>query len=491
MAPRRIPDVMRNRILGCTQGPRARPTHSAPRRILGALLCLLPLRALAGPDPFAGPADPAAAPYRVAASGFVTDSGHPKHPGDFTRVEIAVRLCVNPGLGESLIEVESGESADPSVDRYAVRRGRIFQVDEHGLEIPAASLGDLTAATVAALHPAIVVDAIQERRENLHATGKERALFAWSDELWTVSAAGGRIEKLERRITSDVLGDGVETVRFENWPRGDDAHPGRVTVTARGRELARLDWGRAAPADTLAFLTGDPKRDRDRVVSEADIELHEVAPHLFTIDLAALNMRVMVAEFADHVAVLEGAYSSQNCDRIARKVRERLGKPARWFAFSHLHGQYVGGTRSWVHAGATVLVPPTTAPLIEAMVKTPHDLCPDALGRDPQPLRLERVPEKKCLEDATNALEIYNVESGHTDEYFIFYFPRQKVLFNGDLLFYRPGKPLSARSQQLCSTVQKLGLDVATYYCTWPLDGYGTHNVVTAEEMRNACGPAN
>lgn len=86
-----------------------------------------------------------------------------------------------------------------------------------------------------------------------------------------------------------------------------------------------------------------------------------------------------------------------------------------------------------------------------------------------------------------NALEIHNVESGHTDEYFIFWFPRQKVLLSGDLLFYRPGKPLTGRSKQLCATIARLGLDVETCIATWPLDGYGTRNVVTGAELREAC----
>jgi hypothetical protein len=39
----------------------------------------------------------------------------------------------------------------------------------------------------------------------------------------------------------------------------------------------------------------------------------------------------------------------------------------------------------------------------------------------------------------------------------------------------------------LCDTVKKLGLDVETYVPTWPLQGYGTKNVVTRDEMRAAC----
>jgi hypothetical protein len=40
---------------------------------------------------------------------------------------------------------------------------------------------------------------------------------------------------------------------------------------------------------------------------------------------------------------------------------------------------------------------------------------------------------------------------------------------------------------KLCETVRKLGLDVETYVATWPLDGYGTKNVVTRAEIGAAC----
>jgi len=97
------------------------------------------------------------------------------------------------------------------------------------------------------------------------------------------------------------------------------------------------------------------------------------------------------------------------------------------------------------------------------------------------------VKERRRIEDGTNALEIFNVESGHTDEYFVFYFPQSKILLTGDLLFYPPGTALTGRSKQLCGTVEKLGVDVETFYVTWPLDGYGTKNIVTRDEMRSGC----
>lgn len=42
-----------------------------------------------------------AAPYRVTGTGFVTDDGHPKHPGDFTRYDVTVRVTFDPVPGSA------------------------------------------------------------------------------------------------------------------------------------------------------------------------------------------------------------------------------------------------------------------------------------------------------------------------------------------------------------------------------------------------------
>ena len=51
-------------------------------------------------------------------------------------------------------------------DRYFVRRGRTFQLDAEGKEIPARDLGDLSVPAIAALHPALVESALSARSEH-------------------------------------------------------------------------------------------------------------------------------------------------------------------------------------------------------------------------------------------------------------------------------------------------------------------------------------
>lgn len=436
--------------------------------------------------------DAGIAPYVIQGRGFVTDAGHPNHPGDFRTHALRVQLHVNPEMGETALAFDSGEGDAKSTDRYFVRRGRVFQVDDQGAEIVPEPLGDLAPGTVAALHPAIVANALRERSEAFHPDGRH-SRFAWNDALWTLDAdaKSGRLRGLARRTVHDVFGDGTEAVRYDPWGKSP-SEAGRVTVTAGGRIIAQLEFDAGAPASSPPppFPAADHRRDPTRLVAASDIVLQETAPHVYRIDLAALNTRVVVVEFTDHVAVLEGAYTSRNCDRIAAVVQAKLGKPVRWFAFSHLHGQYVGGVRSWIHAGATVLVPPSTAPLIQDIARAPFELRHDALAGDSRPLRLETIEKTRTFEDAMNTLQVFNVESGHTDEYFLFWLPRQKILLSGDLLFYRPGKPLAGRSKLLAETVRKLGLDVDTYVATWPLDGYGTKNICTRDEVRSAAEAA-
>jgi len=423
-----------------------------------------------------------ATPFSVLGKGFINDTTHPVHPGSFRPYDASIRIAIDPSTGEASIEIETSEGGDKDTDRYYVRRGRVFQVDDKGQEIAAGSLAEISAAAVAALHPALVASAMRENRQNVRLDRAGTYLFACNDVLWTVTtdAQSSRIVNVKRREFSEVHGDGEQEVAF-------GSSPARATLRLRGSEVARFDFGAPEPVAAVTIPAGDPRRDRGQAIGASEIAFTELAPHLFTIDLASLSTRVTVAEFADYVVVIEGAYNARIGDLLVRAIREKLGKPIRYFAFSHLHGQYIGSTRSFVAEGATIVVPETTAPMIVDIAKSPATLQPDALSKAPRAPKVDIVKTSRRLEDATNALEIHNVVSEHTDEYFVFWFPGPKILLTGDLLFYRPGKPLTGRSKRVCRTVAELGLQPDRYVATWPLNGAGTKNIVSGEEMREAC----
>lgn len=473
------------------------------RRTVEAWLALMVLGAAAGASDAAatppGPPPDPGPPYRIEGRGFVTDATHPRRPGDAPRYDLTLTLVVDPALDEISLEFADPKEPSDRPTRYFARHGRLFQVaDSTGREADPRSYGDLKAPTIAALHPALVAAALRDRPENVRVLPGGGRAFAWTDEQWTIEGdpIGRRVATLTRATHSAVHGDGTEQVRYEplGGPAGAAGRPPvRVSVTLRGRETARFDFAAAVPLaeDALpAFPAGDRGRDRSWRLAPREIRFTELAPHVFTLDLDSLFVRVLVAEFADHVFVLEGTYGTHMSDEIARAIRKRFGKPPRYFAFSHIHGQYIGGTRSWVAEGATIVVPPTTVPAVEEIVAARFESRPDALALRPRPLKVETVADRRTFEDAANALTIFEVESDHTDEYFIFWFPRARILVTGDLFFYRPGRPATGRAKKLCTAVAALGLDVERFVVSWPLSGYGTKNIFSRAEFDAACAAA-
>lgn len=66
-------------------------------------------------------------------------------------------------------------------------------------------------------------------------------------------------------------------------------------------------------------------------------------------------------------------------------------------------------------------------------------------------------------------------DTQHTNEYLLAYFPKQKVLFQGDLCFFPENgniTPATVREQAVWKVMERNRLDVEKIYGSWPLRGY-------------------
>jgi hypothetical protein len=430
--------------------------------------------------------------WEATGEGTVTDGTHPKHPGDVTNHNVRVRLALDDATGEGEITILDKDDAKSPPDRRFWRRGRLFQLSDSGEDLPAEGVGDLAPATIALLHPALLAAFLRERPENadttngavggVGGTGSPR-FISCSDVLWHIEArpgdAGSALAptSLSRMMHDDVYGSMRETVQYDGR---------RVTVTRSDRTIATLVFAEPTPIEKLHTPKGDSRRDTAVVVPSEEFVFRELGGGLFACELARTNARVFVVEFEDRLLVFEGIFTSRNAESLADAVRSRFKKPVSFFAFSHIHGQYVGGVRAWAHEGATILVPPSSVTLVERALAAPFQLRPDAWSRDPKSPRVEPVAERWTREDSSASVVILNdPQSDHTDEYFIVYLPRIKTMLTGDLLFYRPNQPLAGRSLTLARYIDKLGLQVDRLVPTWPLEWAGK-NELTGEEMREA-----
>ena len=407
-----------------------------------------------------------------AADGFLINSTHPMRPGDERKINIHLTVTLDHRIGEATLAIANAAHPDAPAGTYYWRRGRIFEVNDKGDEVAPTPAHDLAAATLAVIHPALLDVAMREHPEcvvPIHSTGEgsDDNAAAIAGALWCVHADLDG-QTLSRRLHDETRGSQTETVEY----RASD-----VTVRRADRIIAQFHFSEPVRADPPKLPPGDAARDGELVLAPEEITFIDKGGGLFACELPRLESRVFVVEFADGLLVHEGAFSSRNAATIADAAEARFHKPVKWFTFSHIHPQYIAGLRTWAARGATIIAPPSSVPLVEQMLAASFDLRPDAWSRAKLPLHIEKLADRwTYADDSAEVLILNNTKSEHTDDYTLVYLPRTKTLLSGDLIFYRPGKPLGGRGAALLDFVHSAGLAPDRFIATWPRSWPGTQS---------------
>lgn len=236
----------------------------------------------------------------------------------------------------------------------------------------------------------------------------------------------------------------------------------------------RVSFRTDAPDSLSPPAAYDPPEPADS--TRADVRLAPLAPGLWSADLDDLDTRTLVVEFADKLAVLEAAVGSENGERIADAARRQFpNKPIRYFLFSHYHPHYAGGLRAFVAEGATVVTTPGNEHFVRQMADLDFTLRPDRLARAKRPLSMQTFAKRFELADSTNRLVAVNIgpRSDHTNEFVVFWLPRQRMLFETEQGWVTvDGKTrASRRAERFLKALDDEGLVTDRIVQSWPMRG--------------------
>jgi glyoxylase-like metal-dependent hydrolase (beta-lactamase superfamily II) len=141
-----------------------------------------------------------------------------------------------------------------------------------------------------------------------------------------------------------------------------------------------------------------------------------------------------VIEFADHLTMFE-AYASEAATFARLDLANTLvpGKQVTEVIVSHHHFDHSGGLRAAVSRGLTIIARRGNEGIFREMVARPAPNFPDALARDPQPLKFVPVDDHLVLDDGTMRVDVYHaVGHLHMAEAVFAYVPRPRILLEGD-----------------------------------------------------------
>jgi hypothetical protein len=140
-------------------------------------------------------------------------------------------------------------------------------------------------------------------------------------------------------------------------------------------------------------------------------------------------------EFDDHITMFEANRQDAALQAILKVVNGLVpGKRVTQVIQSHHHFDHTVGLRAAVAEGLTIIAHRGNEGIFREMVARPAKLFPDALGRNPKPLKFIPVDDHLKLRDSASEIDIYHlIGNYHMADAVIVHVPASRLLVEGDL----------------------------------------------------------
>ncbi|MEQ8361996.1 MAG: MBL fold metallo-hydrolase [Cyclobacteriaceae bacterium] len=304
------------------------------------------------------------------------------------------------------------------------------------------------------------------------------------------------LTKITTLSYDDLFGDIIGTIRYSDFTvMGKIYFPKKITISKiNGKLEDKITLSNAMLAQKTPTLLEKPANYEHvkAIEKKPEIKTERFNDNIHFVELKHTDDKVMIVEFADFLLVAEAPVNSSNGELIIAEARRIApGKPLKYFVFGHYHPHYLGGIRPFIHKGAKIITSKMDRAYVTYLADAQHTLQPDSLQLEPAPLLIEEIRDSLSITDGTYEMKIFFIgeKSQHTKDYLIYYFPKEKMLFEDDLVWRKKEGPVqktNAREVGLYNAVKELGLDVELIIQSWPVSDYGVKTVIPFQELEEA-----
>ena len=269
--------------------------------------------------------------------------------------------------------------------------------------------------------------------------------------------AGNIVQRTQTRVPHPVLGDMNYEHEFTEWeelgdgvvfPAGWHHHDGwdderQVPLLSGGHNSFGGSFPRMRMNDCETLQV--PGSVTRAPPAESAVEVHELAAGAWLLGGSSHNS--VAIEFKDFVAVVEAPLDERRSLQVIEKIVELVPeKPIRYLINTHAHYDHLGGLRTYLHIGATIVTHQRNRLFYESELLNyePRTLEPDMVSLHPpteisEGYTMEDVDERYILGDGERFLEIYYVQGlgSHVEGMLMAYLPRERIIIEADI--YDPG----------------------------------------------------
>ena len=277
-----------------------------------------------------------------------------------------------------------------------------------------------------------------------------------------IDSAGGLPARVVSMSENTNMGDVAIETSFANYQdvsglklpsrmttKTDKYTTAEIRVTKQTVDGDAGDLAAPAAAASAAPVTGPPP---------ANVTAEEVAKGIWL--LAGQSHHSVLVEFTDHLMLIEAPQNDTRTLAVIAKARElRPGKPVNHVVNSHHHFDHSGGIRAAVSEGLTVTTHKANAAYYQDSVGRAHTLVPDALSKNPKPLKLETAEDALVIKDDKMTVQLFHIDGNpHADTLLMAYFPKERILVEADA--FTPGAAVQPYAANLLENIKKHNLRV-------------------------------
>ncbi len=276
-----------------------------------------------------------------------------------------------------------------------------------------------------------------------------------------VDSKSGLVSRYEILFNDPLRGEQASQISFENY-----ASVGRYKIPQQwswrlAGDLAARYQVKAAFNPAAAERTAEIPTTYQKVAAlplNFKPSVEKLADNVIVVhNVAAPNYNTMAVAFREYVVAIEGPGTSDGADKVIERIKEAFpGKPIRYVVVTHHHGDHIGGLRSFIAEGATVVTTLANRGVVESTAASPQS---DRLAKSPRkPQFLLVEGGRRVLTDGEESVELIDVgPNPHAREMLIAWLPKQRIVFQGDLFFMPPNDaPLGPAQTSTVSFAQKL-----------------------------------
>lgn len=277
------------------------------------------------------------------------------------------------------------------------------------------------------------------------------------------------LSKAENLDTDALVGDVTQEFIFPGYRSAGDVKMPTGRIVKRGGEVVQdLKYSdmrfNTHPAES-AFEK--PSGFEELPATTPTPTVTELAKDVYLLEDIANGYNVMFVAFKDHILVVEAPINSATSQKAIARIKETVpNKPIKYLVVTHYHDDHAGGTRGYMAEGATLVTTAGNKGYFEKMAAATRTIDPDALSKNQRKPVIETIQNKKrVFSDEGHTVEVYDIGPGpHAKEMLIVYLPKEKILFQGDLLILpsatkaiTPGNETTAH---FAERLREMGLDV-------------------------------